>query len=187
MPKDYEEIAQEAYEKSLSDSVALAMEQIEKREKQKEEEALAKAAQEKIEKEREEKQRKEYEDQINKQIEDELSDLYTQGKLPAIKNKDDEMDDGVRAKKALFETGVKVNKERMEKGLPPITSLKLIYYEHYKAPNAQPAGADAPVMGNKPSSSTRAEGLSYEQLHKKTWRDIIRERTEAAKRSMGMR
>lgn len=119
---------------------------------------------------------------LQSEIDADLNDLYATGKLPRIKNETDENDEGIIAKKALFAAGMKVNNERIAKGLPPIRSLKLIYYEHYKAPEKQPAGADAPNLGNgvAPRGETNPSFAS-KGYHKKGFRDILVEGIQRAR------
>lgn len=92
------------------------------------------------------------EDQLQAELDSDLKDLYAANKLPKIGDPKDENDPGNKEFKNLFETAQRVNGERLTKGLPPIRSIKLIYYEHYK-PLEKPAGNDAPVVGNESSQS----------------------------------
>lgn len=142
-------------------------------------EALEKRQAEKIQKEEEtkktqEKAQAEREANLNKYIDSELEDLIGKGKIPAITNKDDENDPGVRARRAIFQAMLDVNKERTAEGKDPIYSPKIIYYEHYKAPTQQPAGADAPVFGGKSGSVASEDNkFNYNDIHKKSFMDIM--------------
>lgn len=92
--------------------------------------------------------------QINAVIDDELADLYSAGKLTKIQDPKNPNDPGVVERKALFAQWQSVNTERKAKGLPEIMSATRIYEFHFKKPTIQPAGADAPVFGNRGSSVT---------------------------------
>lgn len=91
-------------------------------------------------------------DQLQSELDADLTDLYAGNKLPKIKDPKNENDPGIKEQRNLFETAQKVNADRMSKGLPPIRSIKLIYYEHYK-PLGKLAGHDAPVLGSESNQS----------------------------------
>lgn len=102
-------------------------------------------------------------ERFNKGVDEELDELYRTSKLPKIKNQDDENDFGMVARKALFKRMAEVNMERVEQGLPPITSISRIYASYYKLPNRQPAGADAPIGDGRGSvtSANEDEEIDY--------------------------
>lgn len=114
---------------------------------------------------------------FNKYVDQQLEDLYKNNKLPRIVNKDDDRDPGVVARKALFQTMLEVNQERVKNNLDPIYSVKEIYYEYYKAPNRQPAGADAPIsIGRGNAQVDSGEDYSYADIRKKSFLDIFTKR-----------
>lgn len=109
-------------------------------------------------------------ERMNAYVDDELQDLYTANKLTKIKDPNNPSDQGVVERKALFNTWQQVNEERKNKGLPEIISATRIYEFYYKKPSAQPAGADAPISGNRSSavSPSSEQEYSYQDL-KKPW------------------
>jgi len=113
----------------------------------------------------EEEQIKKYNDVVDMQ----LKELYDDGKLTAIKDKDNPNDQGVLERKALFTAMQETNNKRIAEGKPPVYSIKEVYAFHYKRPSAQPAGADAPVtMGKGNSSPNDNEEIDYREL-KRPW------------------
>ena len=173
VPKTWEELHEEAVNEALSKFHA----ELEEKEMKQAEETKQKQAQESVQKEQETKRNQEME----KNIETELADLYTNGKLPTVKKADDPNDEGILAKKALFETGVKVNTDRIARGLPPITSIKLIFYEHYKQADKQPPGATAPISGNSQASQNNEQKIKYPEIHTKSFRQILLEGLQRSK------
>ena len=130
-----------------------------------EEEAL-KAKQEEETKKAEEL--KKTDEELGKIVDDELNDLYNAGMLTKIQDPNNPSDQGVVEKRDLFKTWLEVNNDRRAKGLPDINSATRIAQFYWKKPNAQPAGADAPVMGSRSSAvppSTEKE-YSYDDLRK---------------------
>lgn len=106
---------------------------------------------------------------VNNHIDEELADLYATNKLSPIKDPKNPSDQGVVERKALFQAMMDVNIKRREEGKDPIGSVKLIYYEHYQKPTAQPPGADLPVMNNRGSvNPTTEQTYTYADL-KKPW------------------
>lgn len=148
IPRSYEEITKEAARIAREETLA----EIEVREKARQEEADKTAAQKTQTEEQQKAQQQALSDQLQKELDADLTDLYAGNKLPKIKDPKNENDPGIKEQRNLFETAQKVNAERMTKGLPPIRSIKLIYYEHYK-PLKKPAGFDAPVLGAEPNQS----------------------------------
>ena len=147
-PKDYEEVADWAVEKKAI---------LDKRAQ--EEYTKQQAEQKKIAEETNKKQI----DDFNKFVDEQLNDLYASGKLP----KDED------SRKALFQAMLDVNVARSKAGKAPIYSIKEIFYEHYKAPNAQPAGADAPVSPSRSGAGTDMKELDYNDIHKRSFFDIL--------------
>lgn len=128
--------------------------------------------QQEINQKREEEQKR-----VDSIVDDELQDLYNAGKLTKIQDPNNPSDQGVLERKALFQTWMEVNNARRAKGLPDIISATRIFYgadetgkPYFTKPNAQPAGANAPVQGNKGSATPpSAEGsYTYADL-KKPW------------------
>lgn len=104
-----------------------------------------------------------------------LDELSASGKIPKVE-KQDQSDEGIKARQALFTEMVKVNTDRMAKGLSTITSIKEIYYEHYTPPSKQPAGADAPVAGKVRSGSANTDTSTYTAAdRKKSLGQMLRE------------
>jgi hypothetical protein len=173
-PKDYTEIAEETRKKVELEFEAKDMER-EDREK-------AQKAEEQANKSKETEQQKQVREQLDKSIQEDLNDLVATEKLPAIKDEKNPDDEGVIARNNLFKAGIEVNNERIAKGLPPITSLKLIYYEHYKPEEKQPAGEDAPIVGNEAPEEETVPEVKYTEIHRKTFRQIL---ADARKRMTG--
>ncbi len=112
---------------------------------------------------------------FNKHIDAQLEDLYRQERLPKIVNKDNPNDEGVQARKALFQAMLEVNQDRVNKGQDPIYSIKEIFYEHYKKPSRQPAGADAPVsVGSGNVAPESPDDYSYADIRNKSFLDFFR-------------
>jgi hypothetical protein len=145
-PKDYEEISDWALEKkSILDARAESKHN-------KEVETQKKVV---------EDQNKQQTEAFNKFVDNDLEDLMVSGKIPRTVNKDDTNDPGVVARKALFQAMLDVNLERQKAGKPYVYSLKEIYYEHYKSPDTEVAGADAPVSPSKSPVSEEPKELDY--------------------------
>ena len=153
-PKDYDEIAQWATELALKKQEAVKAQETEDA-KEKEKEAA------KLQTERAEA--------FNKYWDTQLNELYEGGKLPKIKNAEDENDLGVKARKALFSKMIEVNEQRTKEGKEPIYSLKEIYYEH---PINEEPGMEAPVSAGR--GAVPAEGEGYEYVGNKSFLDIIK-------------
>lgn len=106
--------------------------------------------------------------QYNTLWDNELSDLETNGKI------DKNPEQAKKMRLALFETMRDVNVKRAQENKPPILSLKEIYYEHYKAPTEQPAGADAPIAGvTKRTSTPNPKSFTYGEVHNSDFDDIL--------------
>ena len=104
-------------------------------------------------------------EQFNKYTDEQLEDLMTQGKIP----RNDE-----ESRKALFQTMLEVNQERVKENKNPIYSIKEIFYEHYKPVNTQPAGADAPISAGKGNVSPEGQELDYQRdVKNKSLMDIL--------------
>ena len=145
-PKDYEEIADWALaKKSVLDKRA--------------EEAHNKEVE--TQKKVVEDQNKQQTESFNKFVDNDLEDLMVAGKIPRPVNKDDANDPGVIARKALFQSMLDVNLERQKAGKPYVFSIKEIFYEHYKAPETEVAGADAPVSPSRSPVGEEPKELDY--------------------------
>lgn len=100
-------------------------------------------------------------DRVNDYVDEQLKDLYAANKMPRVKNAEDPNDLGLTVRKALMEQTIKVNKERIDKGLPTKT-LKEVFYEDFKSPNRQQAGANAPVsLGHGATSHDNEQEIDY--------------------------
>lgn len=116
------------------------------------------------------KTQEEADKQLNAIVDDELSELYQAGKLTKIVDPNNPSDQGVIERQALFTKWQEINMERRSKNLPPIVSPIRIYDFYYTKPNAQPAGANAPVAGNRGSATppSNEQSYSYQDI-KKPW------------------
>jgi hypothetical protein len=122
----------------------------------------AKAKEEEVTKQRDEQQRQT--DATNKYVEDTLNELYTSNKLPRIQDKENPDDYGKRVQNQLLRTVVDVNQKRIAESLPPKT-LKEIFYEDFKMPEKEVAGAKVPVnMGRGGFSPDDSEELDYRDI-----------------------
>jgi hypothetical protein len=145
-PKDYDEIADWALAKKS---------------------VLDKRAEETHEKEVEtqkkvvEDQNKQQTEGFNKFVDNDLEDLMASGKIPRAVNANDPNDPGVVARKALFQSMLDINLERQKAGRPYVFSIKEVFYEHYKAPETEVAGADAPVSPSKSPVGEEPKELDY--------------------------
>ena len=163
---EYQKLQQESLEKNgrppTWDEVANRIEENAiKRLQEKQENEIKQAEEAKKQVEAAEKERL---GQFNKFIDEQLDDLHTAGKI----NKNDETQ-----RRALFQAMYDLNESRAKEGKPPVYSLKEVFYENYKAPNAQPAGADAPVLsGNMPGQS-QDKGFSLDEIRHKSIFDIL--------------
>lgn len=112
---------------------------------------------------------------INAYVDDELSELYNAGKLTKIEDPNNPSDQGVIERKALFSKWAEVNAQRKSEGKPEILSPTRIFDFYYTKPNAQPAGADAPISGNKGSAvpPSQENSYSYKDIHKASWDRLI--------------
>lgn len=114
------------------------------------------------------KQQDKYNEDMNKFWDGQLDDLRERGKLPKIGDAKDEKDVGLVAQKEMFAQMVEHNKKIAVDGEAAITNIKEFYYEHYKDPAGQPAGADAPVAGGRTQagSSDKEGEYSYDEIRK---------------------
>ena len=119
--------------------------------------------------EEQEKEAKETNKKWNDFWDSELKELTESGKIPEVKDPENPNDPGKQARIKLFAKMQQLGLERQAKGLPPITSVKLIFYEHYQ--DEEPAGADAPVSFGKKNVSSDGDGsdYSYEDIHGKSF------------------
>lgn len=97
----------------------------------------------------------------NKYVEQTVNELYTANKLPKIVDEKDPDDYGKRVKTELYSTIIKVNQERIAKGQPAKT-IKEVFYEDFKMPEKEVAGAKAPVnMGRGGYTPDESEQIDY--------------------------
>lgn len=127
-----------------------AIDRFEKRQEEKAKEASEKQQQEQEAKNQEQQS-------VNAYVDKQLEDLYAANKLPKVKNMEDEKDTGVIVRRALIEKVMSVNAERVGKGLPTKT-IKEVFYEDFKSPVRQPAGADAPISAGHGGASGQGDG-----------------------------
>lgn len=99
---------------------------------------------------------------VNQYVDSQLADIFATGKVPKIQDKDNPSDPGNTFKRALTEQTMLINRERLDKGLPTKT-IKEVFYEDFKSPTRQPAGADAPVSAGRGATTTAdsTEELNY--------------------------
>lgn len=158
-PKDYDEIADWAMQKKEVLDKRRAVEE----QKATEEQNQQKAQQEEAQRAADEERAKSF----NQVIDDELDELYTNNKLPRVKDKDDANDPGVVARKALFQTMLDVNMKRKAEGKPAIMSVSRIFHTYYTPPTQQRPGADAPIsMGQGAPEETDPDDYSYTDVKK---------------------
>jgi len=113
---------------------------------------------------------------FNKYLDEQIDDLYKSKRLPAIVNKNDDKDEGVVFRKALFQTMIDVNTKRVAAGQQPIYSIKEIFYEHFVAPKREVAGGDAPVSAGLRSTGHAEDtekDYSYQDIKKKSFVDLL--------------
>jgi hypothetical protein len=137
-PKDYEEVADWGVEKKSI---------LDRREREAE---LLK--QQETAKQTEEYNKQQVAD-FNKYTDDQLGDLKAAGKIKTPEEQ-----------RALFQSMLDVNIARQKEGKAPIYSIKEIFYEHYKAPTAQPAGADAPISPGTGALASEGKEMDYKDL-----------------------
>lgn len=172
-PKDYDEIVVEAEERAFNRMQKF----IEERERKKEEELANKTKQEQEAQQQAEEQHKTVLEQTQASLARELQELEEGGYIPKVSDPNDENDEGNRVRKALFIKGVEVNNERIKKGLPPENSIAKVFFMHFKGVSNQPAGADAPISGNKPTAVPKEseKPYIYARDHNKTFSQIMAE------------
>lgn len=110
----------------------------------------------------------------NRHWDEQLEDLTTSGKLPKVENKDDPQDPGIVARKALWQAMYDINQTRLKENKQALSSLKEVYYEHYKDPNAQLPGADAPVsMGRSGGGSGNTPSYTHDDIRNSSFEQIL--------------
>jgi len=115
-----------------------------------------------------EREAKEENKKWNDYWDNELKELEEDGKIPPIKDENDPNDPGKQARIKLFGKMKEIGDKRQAQGEQPVTSIKLVYYEHYEDP--EPPGADAPVSFGKKGVSQQSGGddYSYWDIHNKS-------------------
>lgn len=171
-PKDYNEIVDEAEERAFNRMQKFLDE---KDVKKAEEEAQKTKAQ----KEAEENNKTAIE-RAQENLSNEIKELEEGGYIPKVTDENNPDDEGVVTRKALFQKGLEINNDRISKGLPPENSIAKVFFMHFKGATTQPAGADAPVSGNKPSAvpKTSEKPYIYARDHAKTLSQIMQEERE---------
>lgn len=121
-----------------------------------------------------EKEAKEVNKRWNDYWDSELKELEEAEKIPAVKDADDENDPGKKARIKLFAKMQEIGLARQKENKPPITSVKLIFYEHYE--DEEPGGANAPVsFGKRATGATKDDDdYSYDDVHGKSVDEIKR-------------
>lgn len=111
-----------------------------------------------------------------KEVDEELSELYRNNKLPKIKNVDDPTDIGVQAFNELQNTMIRVNNDRVSKGLEPIRSISRIHANYYKAPTRQPAGGNIDTSNSRSvQSQGDEEEINYmRDIKGKSWTSFFK-------------
>ncbi len=97
---------------------------------------------------------KTYLEGFKKEFDEELEELYKANKLPKIKNPEDPSDYGVIVQEALKQAMIAENTKRVADGGQPIRSVTRIFTSHFKAPERQVAGGDAPIGGSRSAASS---------------------------------
>jgi hypothetical protein len=183
LPKDWKEIASEQLRISDAKVEQRLKAQEEARQKAEEE----RRQQETQAKETEAKTAAERQEAFNRQLADEMEEMYSSNFLkrpstPEEINNENTTDEGAKETREVLKFGVKLNTERHEKGLQPVTSFSKIYFMYYKPfieaqgkKDDQPAGADAPVSGAKMADVQPKSdgGYVYARDHGKSFRQIV--------------
>lgn len=105
----------------------------------------------------------------------ELDELEKANKIPAIKDADDPNDPGKIARVKLFSKMHELGLKRQAEKLPPINSVKLIFYEHYT--DGEPGGADAPISFGKGGAPVAGgDDYSYDDIKNKSFDQIKEEK-----------
>ena len=175
-PKDYDEIVEEAENRAFNRMQKF----IEEREAKKAEEDAQRTKEEKEAAQKAEEQNKTAIEKAQENLANEIKELEEGGYIPKINDENNPDDEGVVTRKALFQKGLEVNNDRIAKGLPPENSIAKVFFMHFKGVNTQPAGADAPISGNKPSAvpKTSEKPYIYARDHNKTLSQIMQEERE---------
>lgn len=160
-PKDYDEIYNEASEagfKKAQEYFENRLKEIETENKKKQDEYNSKLEQDK------ETVRLQNE-AATKYIENDLEELIQNNHL---KREDEE------TRKALFDQAIAYNNKRIAEGKPAEPSIAKFYFMHFKKPNQQPAGGDAPVSGAKATpKENKTDRIPYNILHNSSYRQLI--------------
>lgn len=158
---------EDAFEFLAENATALAIKRIEEKkisEQQKQQE---------VQKQTEE-QKKAYLDNFKKGLDEEFAELYEKGKLPKIIDPKDKEDYGRKVQDKLLETMMNVNKERVSKGLSPITSLTRIFNTYFEAPRKEVAGYDAPVSAGRGGQGVeKTDEIDYREIHGSRFEDLV--------------
>lgn len=172
-PKDYDEIVAEAEERAFRK----ATKWFEEQEKKKAEEASKKTQEEQEKTKQQEDERKTVLEKTEQNLAQEIKELEEGGYIPKVVNENDENDEGLKVRRALFQKGIEINNERIAKNLPAENSIAKVFFMHFKGATSQPAGADAPVSGNRPTATSNGneKPYIYARDHNKTLREIMRE------------
>ena len=101
-------------------------------------------------------------------------ELAAQGRVPKIQNPNDANDPGNVTKIRLLTKLKEIIDENAKNGVDYVPTLKEVFYENPDLLRTETtAGAHVPVSGGG-RSTTPNNGLTYEQLHKNDFDDIVR-------------
>lgn len=181
LPQDYKEIFNEAERISQIRATKAFESHMAERDKVEADKRAATAQAQATHQEQQDQRQKDMETRIGA----ELDELRAGKFLPTIVKADDVNDPGFKAQSDLVEFGIKLNKERITQGKPPIDSVAKLYFMYYKPTKgtkstvAQPAGRDAPVAGASTSPVTSEPSdkpYIYARDHKKSYRQLLYEK-----------
>ena len=125
---------------------------------------------------------KKYEDKLDRQ----LKPLVEEGIIPSVDSsiqeklskgkvlsKEEREDPGLKARAEIFETMYVVAQQREAEQKPPIADAIHIYSRYIAKKDKKPAGHSAPVSGGRKAVVTPEEDMSYEELKKASFEDLI--------------
>lgn len=172
-PKDYDEIVVEAEERAFNRMTKFYEEQ----EKKKEEALANKTKEEREASEKAETENKTIIERTQENLAREIKELEDGGYIPKVTDENNPDDEGNVVRRALFQKGIEINNQRIKSGEAPENSIAKVFFMHFKGASSQPAGADAPISGNRPAAIRKEseKPYIYQRDHNKTFRQIIEE------------
>jgi len=124
--------------------------------------------------------------QINSEWDSQLDYLVEEGIIPSVDSsiqeklskgkvlsKEEREDPGLKARAEIFETMYVVAQQREAEQKPPIADAIHIYSRYIAKKDKKPAGHSAPVSGGRKAVVTPEEDMSYEELKKASFEDLI--------------